>query len=126
VSLIMRGKKHQQISEAQSLANIDSRLSLDFVGYERVLTQAEDSESWIWIVLDLVIDLPKFALMSLLTSVLCWLGRKNNITCRMNFWGELMNPVLTAVLELGHQCFVVTNVSAITGKSLLGIWHNGL
>jgi hypothetical protein len=58
----MRGKKLQQISEAQSLANIDSRLSLDFVGRERALRQAEDSESWVWIILDLVIDFPKLAL----------------------------------------------------------------
>jgi hypothetical protein len=58
------------------ILNIDSRLSFDFVGHERALTQAEDSESLVWIVLDLVIDFPKLALMSLLTSVRCWLRKK--------------------------------------------------
>jgi hypothetical protein len=83
----MRGKKHQQISEAQSLANIDSLLSFDFVGRERALTQAEDSESLVWIVLDLVIDFPKLALMSLLTSIRCWLRKKRQHYLSDEFFG---------------------------------------
>jgi hypothetical protein len=75
----MRSEKHQQISEAQALRNIESRLSLDFVGYERALTNAEGSESCVWAILDLVIDFPKLVLMSLSTSVRAWL-RERKIT----------------------------------------------
>src|SRR5438045_1522463 len=92
VSLIMRSKKDQQISEAQSVANIDSRLSLDVVGRERALTQAEDSESLIWIVLDLVIDFPKLALMSLLTSVSCWFRKKRQHYLSDEFLGGTDEP----------------------------------
>ena len=75
----MRSEKHPQIFEAQTLTNIEPRLSLDLVGHEHALPKAEDSESWVWIVLDLVFDFPKLVLMSLLTSIRCWL-RKRKVT----------------------------------------------
>jgi hypothetical protein len=65
--------------EAQALTNIEPRRLLDLVGRERAITKAEDSESWVWIVLDIVFDFPKLVLMSLSTSIRCWL-RKRKIT----------------------------------------------
>jgi hypothetical protein len=65
----MRREKHQQISKPESLRDIESRFLLDSVGGECVIAGAEDSESWVWVVLDLVIDFPKLAFMSLLTSI---------------------------------------------------------
>ena len=75
----MRSEKHPQVFEAQTLTNIEPRLSLDLVGHERALTEAEDSESWVWIVLDLIFDFPKLVLMPLLTSTRRWL-RKRKVT----------------------------------------------
>jgi hypothetical protein len=75
----MRSEKHPQIFEPQTFTNIEPSLSLDLVGHERALTKAEDSESLVWIVLDLVFDFPKLVLMPLLTSVRCW-PRKRKIT----------------------------------------------
>jgi hypothetical protein len=69
----MRREKHQQISKSGSLRDIESCLLLDSVSGECAIASAEDSESWVWVVLDLVIDFPKLALMSLLTSVRYWL-----------------------------------------------------
>jgi hypothetical protein len=65
----MRDEKHQRISEPGSLRDIELCLALDSVGGERAIAKVEDSESWIWVALDLVIDFPKLAFMSLLTSI---------------------------------------------------------
>jgi hypothetical protein len=65
----MRSEKHQQISEAQALTNIELCLLFDSVGGDCAIASAEDSESCVWVVLDLVINFPKLALICLLTSV---------------------------------------------------------
>ena len=78
---IMRSQKHPQICEPQALMDIESRLVLDSVGCECALTKTADSESWVWIVLDLIIDSPKLALMSLLTSIAAGFGREGQHHC---------------------------------------------
>jgi hypothetical protein len=72
----MRREKHQQISKPGSLRDIESCLLLDSVSGEWAIASAEDSESWVWVVLDLVIDFPKLALTSLLTSIAAGLRRE--------------------------------------------------
>ena len=77
----MRHKKRQEISRSQAV-NLERRLSLDSFPGQHAFSKANDSERWLWCVIDLILDMPKLALMSLLRSVRRRIGERRARSCR--------------------------------------------
>ena len=50
------------------MKDIESCLLVDSVGGESTIAKVEDSESWVWVAFDLVIDFLKLALTSLVKN----------------------------------------------------------
>lgn len=76
----MRSEKHYRYLMRRHLTNIELCLLFDSVGGDCAIASAEDSESCVWVILDLVIDFPKLALICLLASVRRWLQNKHHLS----------------------------------------------
>jgi hypothetical protein len=74
-------KKSQQISRSQAI-NLEPRLSLDSFDGQHAISKANDSERWLWCVIDLLIDMPKLAFASLIRSVRRRIGERRARSCK--------------------------------------------
>ena len=64
----MWNKKRQGVARSRAI-NLEPQLSLDSFRGQHAISKTDDSEHWLWCVIDLIIDMPKLALISLMRSI---------------------------------------------------------